>query len=369
MNSALLLTLRRLRWPLVLLVGVYAIGITGLVLIPGVDEQGNPAHMGFFHAFYFLSYTASTIGFGEIPEAFTDTQRLWVTAVIYMSVVAWAPESCADCQATLGVWWVDEGSPACAALGAIGAEPGLQRSFSSLFPGPDAEGSYILRAALFPEARCTDPSTALTAPADIASVDLPFPLFAKPVAEGTGKGVSKLSKITSRTQLDKVCRTLLRTYNQPVLVERFLPGREFTVGILGTGRKARVLAVLEIILLPEADAEVYSYRNKENCEELVRYQLLPHGELSHEIESLCLRAWRALGCRDAGRMDVRLDENGEVSFIEVNPLAGIHPEHSDLPIMATLANVSYRELIGQIMKSAMNRVRQPAGRKQEARAA
>jgi len=89
-NSALLLTLRRLRWPLVLLVGVYAIGITGLVLIPGVDEQGNPAHMGFFHAFYFLSYTASTIGFGEIPEAFTDTQRLWVTAVIYMSVVAWA---------------------------------------------------------------------------------------------------------------------------------------------------------------------------------------------------------------------------------------------------------------------------------------
>jgi len=206
-------------------------------------------------------------------------------------------------------------------------------------------------------------------PADIANVNLPFPLFAKPVAEGTGKGVSKLSKITSRTQLDKVCRTLLKTYNQPVLVERFLPGREFTVGILGTGRKARVLAVLEIILLPAADAEVYSYRNKENCEELVRYQLLPHGELWHEIESLCLRSWRALGCRDAGRMDVRLDENGEVSFIEVNPLAGIHPEHSDLPIMATLANVSYRELIGQIMKSAMNRIRQPAGRKQEARAA
>lgn len=90
MNSALLLTLRRLRWPLVLLVGVYAVGITGLVLIPGVDEHGNPASMGFFHAFYFMSYTSSTIGFGEIPTAFTDAQRLWVSLVIYLSVVAWA---------------------------------------------------------------------------------------------------------------------------------------------------------------------------------------------------------------------------------------------------------------------------------------
>jgi voltage-gated potassium channel Kch len=90
MNSPLLLTLRRLRWPLVLLVAVYAIGILGLVLIPGVDEHGQPARMGFFHAFYFLSYTASTIGFGELPGAFTDTQRLWVTVVIYLSVIAWA---------------------------------------------------------------------------------------------------------------------------------------------------------------------------------------------------------------------------------------------------------------------------------------
>jgi len=90
MDSVLLLTLRRLRRPLVLLVVVYAVGILGMVVIPGVDAAGNPAPMGFFHAFYFLSYTASTIGFGEIPSAFTDQQRLWVTIVIYMSVVAWA---------------------------------------------------------------------------------------------------------------------------------------------------------------------------------------------------------------------------------------------------------------------------------------
>ena len=90
MNSVLLLTMRRLRWPLIVLVGVYAVGMAGLVLIPGVDASGEPTRVGFFHAFYFLSYTASTIGFGELPGGFSDTQRLWVTFVIYLSVLAWA---------------------------------------------------------------------------------------------------------------------------------------------------------------------------------------------------------------------------------------------------------------------------------------
>ena len=191
--------------------------------------------------------------------------------------------------------------------------------------------------------------------ADIRSVDLPYPLFAKPVAEGTGKGVSKRSKIESPAELNLVCRHLLKTYRQPVLVERFLPGREFTVGIIGTGRKAKALATLEIVLLPGADAEVYSYNNKENCEELVHYQLLKKGALRRNIESLAVRAWRALGCRDAGRIDVRLDEDGVAHFLEVNPLAGIHPEHSDLPIMATQSGISYPELLSRIMDSAMQR--------------
>ena len=90
MNSVVFLTLRRLRVPLLILIGVYALGITGLVLIPGVDDAGQPRPMSFFHAFYFLTYTASTIGFGEIPRSFTDAQRLWVTVVIYLSVIGWA---------------------------------------------------------------------------------------------------------------------------------------------------------------------------------------------------------------------------------------------------------------------------------------
>jgi Trk K+ transport system NAD-binding subunit len=89
-NSSLLLTLRRLRAPIILLIVIYAVGMTGLVLIPGVDENGQPWRMTLFQAFYFTSYTASTIGFGEIPHAFTDQQRLWVTVIIYASVVGWA---------------------------------------------------------------------------------------------------------------------------------------------------------------------------------------------------------------------------------------------------------------------------------------
>jgi len=89
-NSSLLLTLRRLRAPIILLIVVFAAGMVGLVLIPGVDEHGEPWHMSMFQAFYFTSYTASTIGFGEIPHEFTDRQRLWVTLIIYASVIGWA---------------------------------------------------------------------------------------------------------------------------------------------------------------------------------------------------------------------------------------------------------------------------------------
>ncbi len=193
-------------------------------------------------------------------------------------------------------------------------------------------------------------------PADVDRVRLAYPLFAKPIAEGTGKGVHATSRINDPSQLREVCLSLLREHRQPVLVERYLPGREFTVGLLGTGRRASAVATLEIELLPGSDAEVYSYRNKENCEELVRYRLLGAGKLRREVEALALKAWRALGCRDAGRIDVRLDEHGAAHFIEVNPLAGIHPEHSDLPIMATLAGIGYPKLIGTIMNSALARM-------------
>ncbi len=90
MNEVLFVILRRLRRPLIVLIIAYAVSVWGLVLIPGVDRAGNVIHLGFFHALYIISYTATTIGFGEIPYEFTDAQRAWTIVCIYSCVVSWA---------------------------------------------------------------------------------------------------------------------------------------------------------------------------------------------------------------------------------------------------------------------------------------
>jgi len=190
---------------------------------------------------------------------------------------------------------------------------------------------------------------------DIAGVSLPYPLFVKPVSEGTGKGIDAKSIVRDTAELDRRCRFLLETFSQPVLVETYLPGREFTVGIVGTGRRARVIGVMEVLLRESAEKGVYSLQNKEYCEEHVDYRLVA-GEEAERVSSVALAAWRGLECRDGGRLDIRADASGAPHFLEVNPLAGLHPTHSDLPILATLAGVSYRELIGLIMASAEERV-------------
>jgi D-alanine-D-alanine ligase len=191
--------------------------------------------------------------------------------------------------------------------------------------------------------------------ADIDSIDLPFPVFAKPLAEGTGKGVSAASVINDRKSLGTVVTELLERFRQPVLVETYLPGREFTAGIVGTGDEARVIGVAEIILNSKAEAAVYSLSNKELCEERVSYRLVDDPEARMAAE-FALAAWRGLECRDAGRIDLRSNADGVPGFMEVNPLAGLHPTHSDLPIIATLAGMDYAGLIRSIMDSALLRL-------------
>jgi D-alanine-D-alanine ligase len=191
--------------------------------------------------------------------------------------------------------------------------------------------------------------------ADLDRLHLPFPLFAKPIAEGTSKGISAKSKIASEDSLRPVCRDLLREYRQPVLLEEFLPGREFTVGVVGTGRKARSLGVLEVELLEQAEAEVYSYENKAQYENRVRYRLVEDATAA-EAANVALAAWRGLNCRDAGRVDVRCSAAGDAQFMEVNPLAGLNPVWSDLPILCRLAGITYRQLLGMILESASERI-------------
>ncbi len=188
---------------------------------------------------------------------------------------------------------------------------------------------------------------------DLQGVRLPYPLFVKPLAEGTSKGVQETSKVTNRTALTQKCLEVLSTHHQPALVETFLPGREFTVGLLGAGNHARVIGVSEIRFLPGGDPSAYSYRNKmEAFDELT----LATGPLADEAAAVALAAWRALGCRDAGRIDIRCDAEGRPNFIECNPLAGLRPKWSELTQLASLVGMTYETLIGEILGEALARV-------------
>lgn len=190
--------------------------------------------------------------------------------------------------------------------------------------------------------------------ADAARIDLPFPLFAKPVAEGTGKGITAHSKIVDKSQLVSVCRTLLEQYRQPVLVETFLPGRELTVGILGAGTDAAAIGAMEVILYDDAEPDVYSYWNKENWRQFVEYRMV-NDATAERAKAVALAAWRGLGCRDGGRVDLRADSHGTPNFMEVNPLAGLNPVHSDLCIIANKIGMTYSELIEAVVISAFDR--------------
>lgn len=197
--------------------------------------------------------------------------------------------------------------------------------------------------------------TVVSTKADIEAMDLSFPLFAKPIAEGTGKGVDAHSRLDGPVHLRKVCQRLLKQFHQPVLVEEYLPGREFTTAILGTGDRARVLGTLEFTIREDAPAKDYSYEIKELCEQYVRYFPMPKGTLRQEVEDLALQAYRVLECRDTGRVDIRLDSQDRPAFMEINPLPGLHPTHSDLPMIATQEGLSYQDLIRTILDSALSR--------------
>ena len=193
-------------------------------------------------------------------------------------------------------------------------------------------------------------------PDDVARVALKYPVFAKPLAEGTGAGIDERSRIQTPEALAAACEALLARFAQPVLVEEYLPGREVTTGVLGTGATARVLGTMEFRLRRGPDHAIYSYQTKEQCESLVEYFPMEHGPLRREVEALALDAYRVLECRDAARVDVRMDADGRPSFLEVNPLAGLHPSHSDLCMIATQEGMSYVELIGAIVDGAIARL-------------
>lgn len=195
--------------------------------------------------------------------------------------------------------------------------------------------------------------------AEVETLPLRFPCIAKPLAEGSSMGVRRDARCRDRAELAGAVARLVEGYRQPALVEEFLPGAEFTVGVLGEGAGARVLATMEIRPRDGRTAEfVYSLERKRDWDAWLEYLVPPERprELVAAVEALALAAYRALECRDVGRVDVRLDGEGAPRLIEVNPLPGLAPGWSDLCVLAERAGVGHAELIGRILDQALRRL-------------
>lgn len=198
------------------------------------------------------------------------------------------------------------------------------------------------------------------------SDNMPLPAIVKPLYEGSSKGIKDNCLVRTRDELSARVTELCKTYDQPVIVEAFLPGREFTVGALGNPPHIEILPVVEIdhSRLPAGAAPIYSYEAKwiwdtrENPLKIFQCPALIDRDLRLKIETLIQRVYRVLRLRDWARIDLRLDDLGEPQVIEVNPLPGILPNPDDnscLPKAARAAGYSYNQLIQRVVDEAAAR--------------
>jgi D-alanine-D-alanine ligase len=195
------------------------------------------------------------------------------------------------------------------------------------------------------------------------------PVILKPLWEGSSKGIRNDSVAWDHEVIREKARSLIAEYDQPVIAEKFIRGREFTVALIGNGDSLRVLPIVEIMFdtLPAGANPIYSYEAKwvwDKEEDPLDIFACPADITDGErraIEDVCTRAFRALGCRDWCRIDVRMDEKGIPNIIELNPLPGILPDpasNSCFPKAARAAGLSYDELILTVLGEAMQRYAQ-----------
>ena len=185
---------------------------------------------------------------------------------------------------------------------------------------------------------------------------LKFPVIVKPNDEGSSKGIRENPVAHSVAAARERCRWLQERYGCPVLVEQFLSGMEITVGVVGNGRGARVLGMMEIAPASDEENFVYSIEVKRDWQRRVRYHVPPRidSQTSATLEYLALTAYGLLGCRDIARMDFRLDENGQPHFIECNPLPGLNSESGDIVILSR-DKMPYEKLVQGILLDAIKR--------------
>ncbi len=192
-----------------------------------------------------------------------------------------------------------------------------------------------------------------TAPWVVVSTDngqpttLRYPLFVKPAAEGSSMGVTAKSLCRHEAELTDAIRRV-RRYG-PVLVEEFLSGDEYTIGVL----HGRVVGVMQVVPKMAEENFFYSIDVKRDWRRRAEYRIVDEPR----VADVALAIWHALGLRDVARVDVRCDRDGVPNFVEVNPLPGVHPVHSDLVILAKAVGWTYDQLIAGIMASAEERWR------------
>jgi len=195
-----------------------------------------------------------------------------------------------------------------------------------------------------------------------------FPLIVKPVAEGSSKGVMPKSVVRTEQELREVAKDMAARYRQPALVEEYVSGREFTVGLLGE-RRPRVLPPMEIVFLDKADVTpVYSFEHKLDWSNRIKYDTPAQLDASQlrDVERAARAVFGALGCRDVARIDFRMDAQGKIYFLECNPLPGLTPGWSDLCLISKSAGMDYRTLIGEILAGAIRRYKERARERREA---
>ena len=197
------------------------------------------------------------------------------------------------------------------------------------------------------------PGCLVTELKDLDKHKLRYPLFIKPVSEGTGKGITEKSLVNTSSELLKMAKWILKEFRQPALVEEYLPGREFTVGVAGYGEDAIAIGGMEVMTINNLP---YSVEVKENYQNYCTYKPLDT-DIIDECKTVALSAWKALDAVDAGRVDLKADRNGKICFIEANPLAGLNPVHSDLPILSRMYGIEYQTLLEMIMKAAIKRIK------------
>jgi len=185
-----------------------------------------------------------------------------------------------------------------------------------------------------------------------------FPAIVKPNAEGSSKGISDVAIVTDLKLLRALAEKNIRDYGQDMLVEEYIPGREFTVGIVGNGEDTHVFPPMEIIYLDkQTEYNIYSFTVKQNYEKLIRYK--SPADIEPQVETEMVRTARkvydALQCRDFARMDFRLAPDGKLHFIEINPLPGLAPGYSDFPMLAEFNGTDYRTLVRSVLKAALKR--------------